>query len=59
MLDEVARYVEQEMPKFNGLGPDPAYKMVNWLILHVALREAKALIRGSPPDGAGSNVPAK
>ena len=51
MLDEVARYVEQEVQKFGdgGVGPAAEYDMVDWLILHVALREAKALIRGELP----------
>jgi hypothetical protein len=58
MLDEVTRYAEQEVPNFDGGGVGPAdqYHMVNWLILHVTLREAKALIRGGA-DAADSVRP--
>ena len=52
ILDRVSRYVEREVPKFGvgGVGPADKNNMVNWLILHAALREAEALIRGTPPE---------
>jgi len=56
ILNEVARYVEQDVPKFgvNGAGSD--YSVENWLIRQVTLREAKRVIRETPPSGAGPNA---
>jgi tetratricopeptide (TPR) repeat protein len=58
MLDDVSRWAEQELPKA-GVDDIGRHSIENWLILHVALREAKALVRGEPPDGAGQNEPAE
>jgi hypothetical protein len=51
MVDEVTRLVERESPKG---GPERAASTytVDWLILHVALREAHALMRAPPPATA-------
>jgi tetratricopeptide (TPR) repeat protein len=49
ILDEVARYVEQKVPKFGADKFGADFTVENWLILHVALREAEALIRAKPP----------
>jgi serine/threonine protein kinase len=46
MLDEVARYAEQE--KFGTEEAGRGYT-VDWLILQVVVREAEALMRGTPP----------
>jgi tetratricopeptide (TPR) repeat protein len=46
MLDEVVRWAQQELPK---AGADDIGVVDDWLIVHVALREAEALIRRSPP----------
>jgi hypothetical protein len=56
MLDDVSRWAEQELPK---AGVDDIGGVENWLILHVALREAKTLICGTPPKDAGQNEPAE
>ena len=50
MVNEVARYVEQEVPKFNTEDAGPDYTVENWLVLHVALREAN----GGPAAGGGA-----
>ena len=56
ILDEVARYVDKEVPKFgvNGAGSD--YSVENWLILHVTLRDAKNLICPTPSTSAELNA---
>ena len=52
MLDEVSRNAELNEPKFGPEGTGPDFSVEDWLILHVALREAEALIRAKPSAGA-------
>jgi len=51
MLDEVVRWAGQELGKPSVDGINPRYEIDDWLNLHVALREAEALIRGTPSAG--------
>jgi hypothetical protein len=55
MLDEAARSVGQDLSTLFGTveaGTSTDSGVENWLVFHVTLREAKALIRGAPPGGA-------
>jgi hypothetical protein len=58
MMDEVTRYVQQEVPKFGVEDAGSDYNVENWLILHVALREAKDLFgRAAATGAARGDVP--
>jgi tetratricopeptide (TPR) repeat protein len=51
LLDELARYAEQEAPKFGMEHADSLFPVEDWLILRVTLREAGVLVRGTPTTG--------
>jgi tetratricopeptide (TPR) repeat protein len=52
LLAQANQGVERDLPKA-GVDELPAADMENWLIAHIALREAKALVGSAPSDKIG------